>query len=49
MERLHNLNDIIIAPPLTAKGVRAATEFYDTVVRASLGVVWETNRPRVRS
>jgi PadR family transcriptional regulator len=34
---------------VTAKGVRAAAEFYDTVVRASSGVVWETNRPRVRS
>jgi len=34
---------------VTAKGVRAAAEFYDIVVRASAGVVWETNRPRVHS
>jgi PadR family transcriptional regulator, regulatory protein PadR len=33
---------------VTAKGVRAATNFYDTVVRASRGVSWETNRVRVR-
>jgi DNA-binding PadR family transcriptional regulator len=34
---------------VTAKGVRAAAEFYGTVARASAGVVWETYRPRVCS
>jgi DNA-binding PadR family transcriptional regulator len=29
---------------VTAKGVRAAAAFYDTVARASRGVAWETNR-----
>src|SRR5216684_2792185 len=34
---------------LTAKGAREAAVFYDTVLRASRGVSWETNRGRVRA
>lgn len=34
---------------LTAKGMRAAAAFYDTVARASRGVAWQTNRLKVRS
>ena len=34
---------------VTAKGVRAAAAFYDTVARASRGVAWQTNRLKVRS
>jgi PadR family transcriptional regulator, regulatory protein PadR len=34
---------------LTAKGMRAAAAFYDTVARASHGVAWQTNRLMVRS
>ena len=33
---------------VTAKGLRAAAAFYSTVVRATRGVSWETNRVRVR-
>ena len=33
---------------LTAKGVRAASEFYVAVTRASRGVSWETNRAALR-
>ena len=34
---------------VTAKGMRAAAAFYDTVARASRGVAWQTNRLKVRS
>ena len=34
---------------LTAKGLRAAAAFYDTVARASRGLSWQTNRIGVRS
>jgi DNA-binding PadR family transcriptional regulator len=34
---------------VTAKGVQEATAFYNTVVRASRGVSWETSRVVVRS
>ena len=34
---------------VTAKGARAAAAFYDTLLRASRGVSWETNRARGRS
>jgi len=33
---------------VTAKGVKAATIFYDAVMRASGGVPWEANRVRGR-
>jgi|SRR5205809_828099 len=33
---------------VTTKGLRAAAAFYDTVLRATCGVSWETNRLRVR-
>ena len=33
---------------VTAKGLRAATDFYNTVVRASRGVAWETNRGSIQ-
>jgi len=29
---------------VTVKGIRAATSFYNTVMRASRGVSWKTNR-----
>jgi PadR family transcriptional regulator PadR len=29
---------------VTAKGIQAATAFYEAVTRVSLGVSWETNR-----
>ena len=34
---------------VTAKGIRAATEFYAAVTRASRGVSWEANRVAVRA
>ena len=34
---------------VTAKGVQAATAFYNTVTRASRGVSWEASRVVVRS
>jgi PadR family transcriptional regulator PadR len=34
---------------LTAKGARAAADFYDTVSRATRGLSWETKRLRVRT
>src|SRR5258707_508806 len=34
---------------VTAKGIQAATLFYDAVWRVSRGVSWETNRVGVRS
>jgi DNA-binding PadR family transcriptional regulator len=34
---------------VTAKGMRAAAAFYDTVARASRGVAWQTNELKVRS
>lgn len=33
---------------VTTRGLRAAAAFYDTVVRATRGVSWETDRLRVR-
>src|SRR5215472_16550660 len=33
---------------VTVRGLRAAAGFYDTVVRASHGVAWQTKRGRVR-
>ena len=33
---------------VTAKGLRAAGDFYDAVMRASRGVSWEANRVGVR-
>ncbi len=33
---------------LTPKGKRAASEFYETVVRATRGVSWELDRLKVR-
>jgi PadR family transcriptional regulator, regulatory protein PadR len=33
---------------VTAKGVRAASDFYDVVARVTRGVSWETNRVAVR-
>jgi PadR family transcriptional regulator PadR len=33
---------------VTAKGVRAASDFYDVVARVTRGVSWETNRIAVR-
>lgn len=33
---------------VTAKGIRAATAFYDTVTRVSRGVSWEATRAAVR-
>jgi PadR family transcriptional regulator PadR len=33
---------------VTAKGVQAATDFYDVVARVTRGVSWETNRVAVR-
>jgi DNA-binding PadR family transcriptional regulator len=34
---------------VTAKGTRAATAFYDAMLRASRGVAWEARQVRVRS
>jgi len=34
---------------LTAKGIRASADFYNTVLRASRGLSWETKRGGVRS
>jgi PadR family transcriptional regulator, regulatory protein PadR len=34
---------------ITARGVRAAAAFYDTVARASRGLSWDTNRTRLRT
>jgi PadR family transcriptional regulator PadR len=34
---------------VTAKGMRAAAAFYDTMARASRGLDWQTNRLEVRS
>src|SRR5712691_9352405 len=33
---------------VTAKGARAATAFYDAMLRASRGVAWETRHVKVR-
>ena len=33
---------------VTPKGVRAATEFYESVIRMSRGVSWEANRPAIK-
>lgn len=33
---------------VTAKGMRAAAAFYDTVTRASRGVTWQTNQLKVQ-
>ena len=33
---------------VTAKGIRAATAFYDAVTRVSRGVSWQANRVAVR-
>ena len=34
---------------VTAKGTRAATAFYEAMLRASHGVAWETPHPKVRA
>jgi DNA-binding PadR family transcriptional regulator len=34
---------------VTAKGIRAAAAFYNTVTRASRGVPWQTNGLKMRS
>src|ERR1700686_3875809 len=34
---------------VTAKGIRAAGDFYDAVMRVSRGVSWQANRVTVRS
>lgn len=34
---------------VTANGVRAASEFYRTVLRATRGLSWEKNRMRVKT
>ena len=33
---------------ITAKGIKAASEFYAAVTRASQGVSWNTNRVKIR-